>query len=802
VFGCKNLFEMNSPNKANSAKDTGTLSLRIADSSRQGRTIMPTGETDLFEYFLLEFYDPADEEMEEPLASFERTNTNLSDDIHLKVGSYKLKVYAYTYEENKESGEHAAYGELDIEIVAGETAAEIALAALGVSANTKGIFSWNIAISDEEGSLDDVEVEMEIKLISSPTGSAADKTYDLVDEPNVTTEKGMSDDIELFTGYYYVIFTLKIKSDTTKRPVVWREILHVYENMTSYYDNTFTLKHFINASYDVTYYYNDGRGSGSEFESSTYFYNADYSIEDPEHYTESDYWVFDGWYDNDDAANKTPNAPFTEKYIFDPLPLLTKNIVLTAHWIGIPVLELSSANMSNNKIELSMVLGSGSYPGAEQVTITNTGIEDATGISVELVQSESWFKLNNSAPNTITIGSIAAGSSATFTLDPIASGKGNYTATIYIYYAENDDDPLEIEVEFIVASSLAGLIATGTATATTNFNSNNLINISGSPYGWYAKNVNGKWLTTGIMEYNGGGTYLDTVISDKTQTFNKWRTANGTAPDYAGDIKTADNTVIGTWSIKGTQISGEGHMEVFLNINIPTESVRVYWEEYTKGSLTQTKEHPLGEILVLPTGGDDWVVKIEINSKIAYRWEYEEEYELRYPVFQAGEIYYWKEEGDDFWNIEGEEIIIIEFEPESHNTSGSITIRAYNPTESGVYFKAASPAYISANGTSGLDIQITSLNSSNYVPDSIPLIIGTETVGTIDLRLLNHTLSGTVLTRVDVEVVYNLDPDFASLVESLRCNGNSVNMSTKTINLMNVTHGNISLNTVFTFITP
>ncbi|MCL2761808.1 MAG: hypothetical protein FWD36_01185 [Treponema sp.] len=242
VLGCNNLFEPPNQRKAQTgAQETGmgTFTLYVADAEPQGRTIMPYIENEKFDWYKLEFSQSGVLKETEGRTFAELT----SDPIELPAGRYDLTVYAYIdrnydIEINEENDRPAAWGEvIGIPIEAGQNViGSVALTAyrVGTDVGGNGSFSWDISFPAGGA--------MEIRITPFDTNLASFGPFSLADNT--------ADPLPLPAGYYRVVITL---TQPNKRAVVWRETLHVYQNMNSHYEQIFGEAYFAKASFDVTF---------------------------------------------------------------------------------------------------------------------------------------------------------------------------------------------------------------------------------------------------------------------------------------------------------------------------------------------------------------------------------------------------------------------------------------------------------------------------------------------------------------------------------------------------------------------
>jgi len=332
AIGCPNIqFE-----QSNQTEGIGTFSLTIAGEQQQGRTILPSTGHGQFAWYRLTFTGGG---LNEPIIR-DRTHVELSNSIELPVGNgYKLTVLAYTSIENRNTNKPAAWDEIpSIDISASSNITrEITLKAFGATSSTyggMGIFSWNINVS---GVTELSGVKIEIEPIAETTGIKQDFT--LVAANATAGQKLRNDSLELKAGYYSVIIEL---SKANMNTVKWRETLHVYENMTSPYNGTFSNTHFVEESYDVTFKY-FSYGNINRQSVITFFYNDHEGVaahQPSQANSRGSNFKFyeENWYINENCAKSLGTTcdvhhPATCTGTFNPIPSTSlKDLVLHARW--------------------------------------------------------------------------------------------------------------------------------------------------------------------------------------------------------------------------------------------------------------------------------------------------------------------------------------------------------------------------------------------------------------------------------------------------------------------------------------
>jgi len=326
------------------------------------------------------------------------------------------------------------------------------------------------------------------------------------------------------------------------------------------------------------------------------------------------------------------------------------------------------------------------------------------------------------------------------------------------------------------------------ATANTSINSNDLLTVSGSS-GWYAKDVSGTWLE-GYMVQTGEKKELDISLTEVRYSFNQFQQQKADSGVLDGGV--------GAWSWKCDTNGNPAEVVVTVDIFIPYDSLDVWFEQ---------EDNPANQIRkgnnslkpnvyeISATGSTFFILKIKLNASSA--WEYKDDsFEPHYPIFRQGSggsaIYYWQQ-GGDMWSIFGESVQIIEFPIDNHGELGSIVIRAWDVSEPGVYFYPS---------LSGSDTALTALitNSDYKSPVSYDLKIDGVKVGEIMVKIKSHVQGGSpdyILSKVTLEIEYDLDTAFADTVESFTCGG--ITVPGTNIVEIEKNHGPITLTTEFTF---
>jgi hypothetical protein len=212
-------------------KGSFTLSIKVSDS---GRTILPVINPDVIVLYTLDFTPTnGGTELKES-----RNKTNINAPIYLDPGTYKLEVKAYLDEGKTKLAAQATVD--DLEINAGENAGRtITLNSINKTGG-EGSFQYEVTLPSIT-----TKAMMEI----TPLGETEPlHNVDLI-------ISGATGSLPLNTGYYNVVFTLE---NSGNQKLVWREFLHIYDNLVSSFEMEFTDDYFSITSYTVTFIqYND-----------------------------------------------------------------------------------------------------------------------------------------------------------------------------------------------------------------------------------------------------------------------------------------------------------------------------------------------------------------------------------------------------------------------------------------------------------------------------------------------------------------------------------------------------------------
>jgi len=221
--GCSNLLEPSDILMA--PADKGYFILNINEVS-YSRTVLPvTIQNDFQKYDLIFTSVITDTNPDEKTITMERTNSNLGDPVLLEVGEWNLEVTAYM---DAAKTMPAALGFLKIDITS-ESNIDGTMALAAIIDEGTGTFKWNIDYPTDVVSA---------VMIITPYGTEQ--------EPTVLSFTGQTPDIgktgsrTMDAGYYHLEFRL----DNGNREIEREEYLHIYKNLESSFEYTFTQDHF------------------------------------------------------------------------------------------------------------------------------------------------------------------------------------------------------------------------------------------------------------------------------------------------------------------------------------------------------------------------------------------------------------------------------------------------------------------------------------------------------------------------------------------------------------------------------
>ena len=347
LIGCHNAFVSGGGafENYNVPRGMGLFFLDVNNAGNQGRTIRPSiNDQYLFYVYRMIFTATS----AGATITVDRSRADLTAPVELVPGTYTLTVYAYDSVEHRESSPHqpVARGQISITVGAGAAITEaVPLRPVVEGAGLLGgRFNWYITFPANI-----YEFRMEVMDFFTNTA--------VVGFPRTFTGGSANDSVSLAAGFYSVIFTLT--RDNISRPLVWREVLHIYNTMTSSFIHSFSDDHFTRASFDVTFH--DGDGERIPDGSATYFFDSFVPVGYPAvpqftppapgaRTTGLQAWfVFDGWYTGQNGTGTRWNV--NTNLTNDLIAAGTRNTVsLYANWTPAPMLAFTSPGFDKNEL--------------------------------------------------------------------------------------------------------------------------------------------------------------------------------------------------------------------------------------------------------------------------------------------------------------------------------------------------------------------------------------------------------------------------------------------------------------------
>ena len=240
LFSCSDMFNL--------SEGYGFVTLKI-NGTNAARTILPDLEISEFEAFTLIFESPGKTSVVE---EWTKADMDDSQPIRLEVGIWSFRLEAYMDTEKEELG---ATG-LRTNIMVGSRAnitVEIVLSMI-IGSGT-GFFNWNIDFDDIDSM---TFASMIITPVNAETGTPEKTFYFFHDIDGAVLEEtdNTENPLELNAGYYFVRFNLSDGKNEFTRD----EYLHIYNEMTSYFEWTVDTRYFV---FDFEVKNGNDRGHGS-----------------------------------------------------------------------------------------------------------------------------------------------------------------------------------------------------------------------------------------------------------------------------------------------------------------------------------------------------------------------------------------------------------------------------------------------------------------------------------------------------------------------------------------------------------
>jgi len=358
----------------------GKGSVTLVVDGASARTISPHPDNVTIVAYTITFLAPGTNTAPE---TFDRTAANLSDPFYLVPGIYDIQVTAYIDAPRTKA---AAQGEIKgIEVFEGINVTRNVSLNLIVTPYNKGTFTWEIKVPSGLAS-----ASMKITPVNTVTGTPEIPL-------SFTGPSPFTGSLSLNTGYYQITFELT-KTGTQK--IIFREFLHVFDNLESFFSKEFTNDHFNNIQYTVTFVFDNGvtsnltqdRLHGEKATNHTPAVSKPipaglYAGTPPEHCT------FAGWYNGNTRWNF--NDPVTD------------SMTLTAHWTAdrlvgsvVPNDIIAVVNYVYTKTDpYTLLLGEDvNFPSLFNLSNANLTI---TGINAVTIDNPSIFYVTSAA---LTIG--------------------------------------------------------------------------------------------------------------------------------------------------------------------------------------------------------------------------------------------------------------------------------------------------------------------------------------------------------------------------------------------------------------
>ncbi|MCL2761807.1 MAG: YDG domain-containing protein [Treponema sp.] len=408
VIACQNPFT-GVPQQKQQAIPAGMGALSVQIDT--ARTIVPNAALGNFKFKLI-----LDEEeiFDDYYAVLER------ETFYLAAGEqdYELVVIAYLPVAGLGSSRPVATVTREITIIAGETT-YIAITIPLVANNTagKGLFTFGITFNDPlPSALHNASMTVE------PLPGTVEDTHTVHFYQNGAEVLERVALLDLESGYYQVTFNLEKTGHF--EPLVWQEILHIYENMVSDFEHSFFDSDFNVTKYTITFYRNDGTNGWYARQTRAHGEEAvNIAVPPRPGYN----FVEGNWFEKEGENLKPARYNFDEP--------VESNIALYAKWT--PILDEGTAGIS---VGGDGILKIGAVLNAVTSTIT-AGEGDVTNLPGAGFTYE-WRRWNMARTNFTTA---ILGTDPTYTVTGADAGRMiscviTHTGTGVIVYAGIDGD--------------------------------------------------------------------------------------------------------------------------------------------------------------------------------------------------------------------------------------------------------------------------------------------------------------------------------------------------------------------------
>jgi uncharacterized repeat protein (TIGR02543 family) len=286
---CQNPLSVPKTENIPAGKGSFSITVNVA------RTILPTLDESKFVRYTLDFKPSSGSMVRE-----ERNPADLVDPVYLEPGTYSLVVTAY-FDTGKTK--LAARGSLDnVMISEGQSVAGTVTLKAIIDSGT-GTFIYTVIFPDVETA--------KMNITSLKAGSQGQ---------DHSLSSGSTETLNLNSGYYNVVFTLKKNNDDT---LIWRELLHIYAGLESSFGMEFYDTDFYLTKYTVTFVFDNGDEDGKDS-----VIHGDKASRPPN--PTKDNYTFGGWYSDEDLTtvydfDTLVYNDFTLYAVWNPLHTVTFN---------------------------------------------------------------------------------------------------------------------------------------------------------------------------------------------------------------------------------------------------------------------------------------------------------------------------------------------------------------------------------------------------------------------------------------------------------------------------------------------
>jgi len=527
----------------------GLFTLRI-DGVEASRTIMPVMPEKTSLYYTLEFYKSGESTFYKNIGPV--AYSGLSTPVLLDAGTYDLKVYAHQDETADKMAAKVTVENISISIGEIKTVNAV-LEPIPISESSgQGTFKWDITYPN-----DVIIASMTI----APTTGGTSEVYYFTGGPGGATSIDTTESLSLDTGYYYVTFNL---ANTGGKTLERKEILHIYQNLESSYENEFSTTSFFAVM------------TGIKVDPSS---KSEYGYGEP-----LDIVIYAVYDDNSTSAILDG---YSSDYDPTPTTFGQQNITIT-HTITsfttsftvtvLPQVMIDSTPYGTLAAAIAAAPNTGtSVNNPTQIIVLRdiTAVQDGTNVYAYTIPDNTHIKLNVEAGQNVTITAAAgnfclfniSNTNSSLTLGP-TNGNGTLTLSGGEQTAEANRRGVNVSsgtlllnngvniIGFFASSGGGGVYVYGsTSTFTMNggeISNNNSTTTSGGVHvtssGTFT--MSGGAITGNKASYYGGGVY---VSSSATFTMSGGAISGNTASTYGGGVHVTSS---GIFTMNGGAISG------------------------------------------------------------------------------------------------------------------------------------------------------------------------------------------------------------------------------------------------------